>query len=166
MDQSDDIVGLQDPEISVKDIMRLIRERIEARRRKAEQQGLDYFHLVDEANPPETGGTEFSEMAGHVKLMTKSAESLRLSPIVTDWRVPIINPHINRLKNMLHALVLLYVNTLAGRQIAVNRTLGRAVLLLISARQADAARLEALEQEVALLRARLAASERDSAERG
>ncbi len=159
MNASDDMAELHDPEISVEEIMRDIHNRVETRRQKVQAQGEGHFESVEEPGVSQAIGAEVTGVASQLRQLIQSADTLRLAPIITDWRIPLVNPLLRRLKKMLHELVLLYVNMLAGHQMAVNRSLARSLLVLIGARQADAARLLALEKEVALLRERVIPSE-------
>lgn len=156
MTEPEDVIEIRDPEIDVEEIMNCIRERLAARQQQASAQGQDYLRLVD-APTAAAAAPGLPELYGQLHQLRQSADSLRLSPVVTNWRLPLVNGPVSRLKNMLHSLVLMYVNTLAGRQIAVNRMLSQVLQQLAAVRQADAARIEALEKEVAELRQRLAA---------
>jgi hypothetical protein len=150
----DDIVEISDPDIDVEEIMDCIRQRLETRQKQAEALGQDYSHLPDEAGGP-SAGVGPAELYGQLHQLGQSTDGLRVSPVVTDWHVPLLNGPINRAKNQLHILVLMYVNTLAGRQIAVNRLTYQACLSLANLNQANQVRIEALEQQVADLRERL-----------
>jgi len=158
MTKPEEVVEISDPEINVEEIMDCIRQRLQARQAQAEARGQDYARLVDGAELAGQAGAA-AELQGPLHQLRQSADGLRLSPAVTDWRLPIINGPVNRAKNALHNLVLMYVNMLAARQIAVNRLISQTLMNLASAQQADHGRIEALEKEVAALREQLARQE-------
>ncbi len=166
MTVDDDVFEILDPEIDVSEVRRRVHDRLELRRAQAQAQGKDYFHLVDEPAQPMEVDIGEHELVAELQLLRQSGENLPQVPILTDYRLPLANALVNRLKGAFHALVLMYVNRLAARQVSVNRSVRRVLLGLASHRQSDAARIAELEREVAQLREQLARMRPGGAEEG
>lgn len=157
MNPVDSVVDIRDPEIDVDALKRTLHDRLLARQDQARAQGQDYLHLVDDPVQPLEGGVADHELIGTLQLLRQLGDNLRQAATVTDWRVPVANGFINWLKRPWHALAVMYVNNLATKQVVVNRQVRWALMSMAETRQMDAARIAALEQEVAQLRERLAA---------
>lgn len=150
------LIEISEPGVNAGELTRVVGGRLAARQQQARARGLDYLHLVDEpALPLETDPAQH-DLVAELQFLRRSGEGLRQEPIITDWRVPLVNGLLTQLKRPLHALALMYVNNLATRQIVVNRIMRWTLEGLVGARQAERARLAELEQEVAQLRERLA----------
>ncbi|MBL8094386.1 MAG: hypothetical protein JNL73_09470 [Anaerolineales bacterium] len=92
-------------------------------------------------------------------------DSLSVQVAVRDERLPIGNATWNRIKTQFHALTVLYVNELAGRQAVINTRIVAALDALLLQLTAEAAQRDnetrALELEIARLNALVAKLSRD-----
>ncbi len=92
-------------------------------------------------------------------------ESLSVQVAVRDERLPIGNATWNRIKTQFHALTVLYVNELAGRQAVINARIVAALDALMLQLTAEAAQRDnetkALELEIARLNALVAQLSRE-----
>lgn len=124
MNKSDSIMDIRDPEIDVEEIMKQIQTRIQERRLEMQLKGQDdappnFASFIASVAP--VGG----DLQNHLQQMQQSGESIFVSVSVRDQHWPLLNSWINRLKEAFHTLVVIYVNSLAGRQAEFNRaTLG------------------------------------------
>ena len=75
--------------------------------------------------------------------------------VVDTNRLPVIGKFMQKGRRIVHQLVLYYVSMLAGRQSAVNRATVDMFNQTVTALETAAARIDVLEQEVALLRTQL-----------
>lgn len=154
MAEPEQIIEIRDPEINVEEIMQRIRERVQQRREQAKSQGLDYDKLVDE-NLSGTSGRLPPDLYYELQQLCTNADAIGVSVSVRDRRLPLLNPLALRIETLLHRLAVKYVNMLAGRQITLNRSSAYILAGLLRAVEERDVRLEALEKEVAELRARL-----------
>ncbi len=159
--EPEDVIDIRDSDIDVEEIMERIRQRVRARRAQAQARGLDYDRLTD--GSLEGGSSRFlsGDLYYDIYQVRESAETIWVTlSVVGEQRYPkFLVSLLNRLRHAAHQLVLYYVNMLAGRQIVFNRATASAVAGLAEAGESTAERLRGLEQEVATLRAHLAALE-------
>lgn len=92
-------------------------------------------------------------------------DSLSVQVAVRDERLPIGNAAWNRIKTQFHALTVLYVNELAGRQAVINTRITAALDALLLQLTAEAEQrdheIKALELEIARLNAQVAKLSRE-----
>jgi hypothetical protein len=79
-----------------------------------------------------------------------------------DRRLPMLNFLFFRIENLLHRLVIKYVNMMAGRQIAFNRSTAHVLAGLTRLLEKRDTQIEALEVQVKDLGERLARFEQSS----
>jgi hypothetical protein len=160
MAQLDDVIEIRDPDIDVEEIMTQIRKRIQQRRAEAQGQGLDYDRLVDDNSyAPHAVDQSDSELAYEIYQVRSTADTIWVSLSIAGRRVPLIDGLVARVRRELHNLVIYYVNMLAGRQVAFNRSAANVLLRLVETRNESRDQIAALEEEVAGLRQRLEAME-------
>jgi predicted nucleic acid-binding Zn-ribbon protein len=135
---------IRDPDLSkaeVEEIMNRIRQRIRQRAQQAEANGLHYGlpNLATSRKLP----AEFY----------KSLEQARAS--AGSVRVPLAASSglVGKVRKVVHQLVVYYVNMMADKQMVFNRASANTQRQLAQALEAANARIEALEQDVANLRA-------------
>ena len=132
---------IRDSEVNVEEIMTRIRERIRQRAQAAEASGGHYG---------------LPSLAASRKLpaeLYKLLDQTRAS--ATSVRVPLAASSglVGKVRKVVHQLVVYYVNMLADKQIVFNRASANTHKQLAQALEAAHARIEALEQDVASLRA-------------
>ena len=156
-DNLEEIVEIRDSEIDAEAIMRQIRENIRRRRSDAEAQGLDYEAFVEGlyASPD---ATRFDRSLYYdLRWLSTGYYKIGVGLSLTESRLPLIAPLVQRVRATLHHLVIFYTNILAGRQIRVNDYIVRALSGLVETLEKDTTpnEIETLRQEVADLRAQL-----------
>jgi hypothetical protein len=164
MTEADDVsdsIEIRDPAIDSEAVMRLIRENIRLRRAQAEAQGLNYEAFVEglyAANP----AARFSHTLYYdLRRMSVSYDKIGVGLSLTETRLPLIGPLVQRVRAGLHQLVLYYVNMLAGQQVRYNEYSLRALSTLVKELEVGptSSELDALRKEVAQLRAHISAME-------
>ncbi len=90
------------------------------------------------------------------------SKALHVKPDVRSIGVPVIGGLLQRLRVALHHLPLFYVQRLADKQAAINRTYGEWILHLTRLYEGQQEEIEALGSQVAALQNRLAELERSS----
>ena len=155
---ADQVIEIRDPEINTEEIMARIRQRIRERRAQAEGRGLDYDRLVDDPGRAESGRLS-PDLYYDLHQMRSTADSLWVSVQLFDSHLPLVNSWYMRIKGKLHGIMVDYINRLAGRQVAFNRTTEHVLSGVVHAFEDNDARVEALEKQIAELRDRLAKSE-------
>jgi len=159
MTDPNEVIDIRTPEVNVEAIMERIRERVQQRRAKAQEQGLVYDRLTESGSPIDSTGRRLSsDFYYDLYQARQGADSIWVSlSVVGNNRYPqILNSLITRFRHALHHLVIYYVNMLAGRQISFNRASIGAIEELARANELMAERLAALEKEVEILSERLA----------
>lgn len=156
-DDLEKIIEIRNPEIDAEAIMRRIRENIRQRRSEAEAQGLDYEAFVEGlyASPD---ATRFDRSFYYdLRWMSRGYYKIGVGLSLTESRIPLVAPLVQRIRTALHHLVIFYTNMLAGRQVRVNEYIVRALIGLVEVLERDPTpdEIEALRQEVAELRAQL-----------
>ncbi|MBI3957701.1 MAG: hypothetical protein HY328_02740 [Chloroflexi bacterium] len=162
MAEPEEVIDIRDAEVNVEEIMGRIRERIRQRRGQAQAQGLDYDRLVDGGAGRDVAGRRLSvDFYYDLYQARQSAETIWVSLSVVGQRSPaFLGSAVSRVRRAAHELVLYYVNMLAGRQAVFNRSAVSAVSGLAASGEEMGERLEALEEEAAVLRERIAVLER------
>ncbi len=148
-----------DHEINVQEIMSRIRDRIRRHHEHAAAEGFG-------PNRPLPGGA-FATRSGQLEpdlsydldQMRLTADSPWLSLAQRERHLP-FGSFIFRVENLLHRLILKYVNMLATRQIAFNRAALQVASGLMHIQRDSATRLSALKTDLSQLRERLAILER------
>lgn len=141
------VIEIRDPEINVEEIMNRIRERIRQRREQAQREGLDYDRLV-EGDLPHTVGKLPGDLYYELHQACTTADAIGVSLAMRDRRFPVLNSLLFRVENLLHQLVVKYVNQLAGHQITFNRSTAQVLSGYARALEERETRLESLEQQV------------------
>lgn len=163
-----EVIEIRDPEVNVEEIMERIRQRVQERRTNAKAQGLDYDRLTETRSALTSSGRRLgTDFYYDLYQARQSADSLWVSlSVMGNERYPqFLASLIGRVRHALHHLVIYYVNMLAGRQVAFNRSAIGAVSGLADANEEIAERVQNLEKEVVDLRERLAAYEANMAEK-
>lgn len=154
-----DVVEIRDPEIDVQEVMERIQQRVRQRREDALSRNLVYDRLTDSDASHNTAERRLSsDFYYDLYQARQSADSIWVSlSVLGNERYPkALNSAITRVRHALHQVVIYYVNMLAGRQVVFNRTATDAMAELAAANEKLSERLEALEKEVATLRAQAA----------
>jgi hypothetical protein len=115
--------GEMDEEIvNVEEIMQRIREQIVARKTAASPDGEPIVKLLGKHLPP-----EFYEHLYHAGLLYNQIDvQVHLTPTTT----PLVGPLLHRLRQMIHEVVVFYVNKSARQQMEMNKHLLRALSIL------------------------------------
>ena len=143
-------------------IMREIRSRIQQRRQQAEAQGIDFDALAEGRFTPDRSTRFNAELYYELRRLSLSGEQIGVSLSLTSAHVPLIGSLIQRVRLMMHQVVIYYVNMLARQQARVNVYDARAWAALMSDLEIKAGEIEALRNEVADLRSQLAGVDRES----
>ena len=156
-DDVSEIVEIRDSEIDAEAIMRQIRESIRKRRAHAEAQGIDYAAFVDGTYVSQEGRRFDADLYYELRRISISCDKLGVDLSLTEPRLPLIGPLVQRVRTALHYLVIYYVNILARQQVRVNEHMMRALTALVKNLEPGPTptEVETLRQEVTLLRARL-----------
>lgn len=113
---------MSDDFIKIEEIMQHIREQIIAQKMAESPDGKAIVKLVGKHLPP-----DFYEHLYHAGLMYNQIDvQIYLSPTP----IPLIGPLLQRLRQMVHEVVVFYVNGLAAQQMEINKHLLRTVSLL------------------------------------
>jgi hypothetical protein len=152
-----EIIENRDPEIDAEAIMRQIRENIRQRRAQAEAQGLDYEAFVEGLYASQVTARFNHSLYYDLRRMSVGYDKVGVGLSLTESRLPLIAPLVQRFRKALHHLVIYYVNILAGQQARFNEYVVRALTGLVKELEEGPTptEVEALRQEVAQLRARL-----------
>jgi hypothetical protein len=130
--------------------------RLRARREQALAQGLDYDHLAD-SEPLAFGANEQrSDLQSRVRELESMSDQIWVSVGMQDRQPPRLIRFFSKAENLLHKLVVKYVNRMAGRQLGFNKSMAGTMvsvadrLARVEANQADLQnRLSALEERIA-----------------
>jgi hypothetical protein len=150
------IIEIRDPDINVEEIMNRVRERVRQRREQASAQGLDYDKLAEAGA---AAGRLPADLYYELNLLCTNADAIGVSLAMRDRRLPFLNFLFFRIENLLHRLVVKYVNLMAGRQITLNRSTAHVLSGLTHALEERDARIDALEERVTELEDRLSRTE-------
>jgi len=151
------IIEIRDPEIDAEAIMRQIRENIRQRRAQAEGQGLDYEAFVEGLYTSQVTARFDHSLYYDLRRMSVGYDKVGVGLSLTESRIPLIAPLVQRFRKALHHLVIYYVNILAGQQARFNEYVVRALTGLVKELEEGPTptEVEALRQEIAQLQARL-----------
>jgi len=148
-----------DPEVNAQRIMGRIRDRIRRLHPPAEAEALD-------PDRPQSGGAFTADAADLEIDLSHDLEQMRIT-VDSPWvsvaqreRPLPFRSFIFRVEHLLHRLIVKYVNMLAARQIAFNRSALQCATALIHMERNSAAQLGALRRDLTELRERLATIER------
>jgi hypothetical protein len=156
-EELDAIIEIRDPEIDAEAIMRRIRENIRQRRTEAEAQGLDYEAFVEGLYSAQVTARFEHSLYYDLRRMSVGYDNIGVGLSLTESRLPLVAPLVQRVRAALHHLVIYYTNKLAGQQARFNEYVVRALTGLVKALEEGPTPddVGALRQEVAELRARL-----------
>ena len=160
-DDLSNAIEIRDPEIDAEAIMRQIRENIRRRRAEAEARGLDYEALA--LGLPDPGEATRLDRSLHIALrrLLAGSDKIRVGLSLTQSRLPLLGPIVQRVRAALHQLVIYYVNMLAGQQARFNESAARLLAGMIEELEHDTtpSEVETLRQEVEALKRQLEAGE-------
>lgn len=109
-------------EVDIEEIMQEIRQKILAQQANLPAHSRPLVTVGGERFPP-----EFYE---HLYQANLAYNQIGVKMHVTSTSIPLLGPIVDRLRRMVHRLVIFYVNQTAQRQIEVNAHLLQAVSLL------------------------------------
>lgn len=153
----EEIIEIRDPEIDAEAIMRQIRENIHQRRAEAEARGLDYEAFAQGLyTSPDTARFERS-LYYDLRWMSMGYYKIGVGLSLTESRLPLIAPLVQRVRSALHHLVIFYTNKLAGQQARFNEYVVRALTGLVKELEQGPTpgEVESLRQQVAELRTQM-----------
>lgn len=154
------VVEIHDSEINVEEIMERVRARIREQRAQASAQGSDYDALVDARVPVIKTDQSDADLDYDLHQLQTGADAIFVSLAMRDRQIPFFNFIFYRLENLLHRLVLKYVNQMAGRQVVYNTAAANVITVLVQRLEQTHTRAQKLENEVSALRERVAELER------
>jgi hypothetical protein len=153
----EEIIEIRNPEIDAEAIVRQIRENIHQRRSEAEAQGLDHYAFAQGLyTSPDTARFEHS-LYYDLRWMSTSYYKIGVGLSLTESRIPLIAPLVQRVRSALHHLVIFYTNKLAGRQARFNEYVVRALTGLVRELEQGPTpdEVESLRQQITELHAQL-----------
>ena len=139
--------------------MSRIRNRIRRSHEHAEAQGPDPDRPVSSGAFATSSGQLETDLSYDLDHMRLTADSPCVSVVQRERHLP-FSSVIFRVENLLHRLIVKYVNMVAARQIAFNRAATQVASGLMHMETDSAAQLSALKRDLAELRERLAIIER------
>jgi hypothetical protein len=156
-DDLERIIEIRDPEIDAESIMRQIRRNIRKHRAKAEKQGLDYEAFVEGLYASQVTARFDHSLYYDLRRMSVGYDKIGVGLSLTESRVPLIAPLIQRVRKALHHLVIYYANKLAGQQARFNEYVVRALSGLVKELEKGptSEEVESMRQDVAKLEARI-----------
>jgi predicted HicB family RNase H-like nuclease len=162
-DDLESIVQIDDPEIDVQEIMARIREGLieHALDDDVEFPTFAVTRARRSALSPSKGGdsSHFSkELYYQLEQANLNYDQIWVELSLIESRMPLVGRFINRFKRELHRLVVYYANMLGERQVTMNDALVRTLNQLVESLELSdeaAPSIEALQRELADLRARL-----------
>lgn len=156
----EEIVEIRDPGIDREAVFQEILDNLIRRRRLAREQGLDYEALA-RGQPASPHHGPFSyDLHYSLKQMQASYNRIEVGLSLTESRIPVIAPLVQRVRLALHRLVLYYTNRMAGRQSRFNEYTLKAMTDLIKEIRDEN---EELRREISGLEERLEDLESESA---
>jgi hypothetical protein len=156
VETSDNLIEIRDPEIDVDEIMRVIRERIQRRRKEMGYPRKDFPTFGAAAFPGEPEAENYDEdLYYHLRKANDVYSELDVSLMLSSsptTRMPVLGRLWENVRKEAHNLVLFYLGKFAGKQVTVNRhlvsTLNRMALQL----QQQQVQIRNLTQEIEQLR--------------
>jgi hypothetical protein len=163
-DEFEGVVEFRDPDIDSEAIMQRIRQKIRERRADAESRGIDYEAFVEGLYAAQVSARFDHDLYYDLRRMSVGYNKIGVGLSLTESRIPILGPIIQRIRRALHQLVIYYVNQLAGQQARFNEYTMRALTSMTGTLEdgGDAADMDALRKEVIELRERVHALETES----
>lgn len=137
---------IEGSDIDAEVVMQQIRSRLRARRAEAKAKGLDFEAYADGLYPLPPDAVFSRDVYEAVRRLGLSYDKVSVGMVLTETQLPLLGGLVQRFRAALHALVLFYVNRLAGRQVRINEETARALAALV----------RDLDTEVRDLRARVA----------
>ncbi len=158
-DNLEDIIEIRDEQIDVQAVMRQIRANLQQRRAAAAAQGVDFDAFVAGLYQ-ENQGHFAAAVYYNLRRANATYDRITVSRYVSPRSTPFIGGWLQRLRGILHDLVIYYVNMLGSKQTMFNESITYLQNSLIEGLDKDAAstaaELAALRAEVQALRAELA----------
>ncbi len=157
MDDLDQGPGAGGTRIDAEIIMRRIRRDIRRRRAEAEAEWKDSGVPFDQSCVS-NGSSRFDEQVyRELNRMHAIYDKIGVGLMLSGSPVPLIAPLVQRVRSMLHRLVIYYVNNLAATQTDFNEHVVRTLTALVRDLDDDMtpSRVKALEEEIADLRAEI-----------
>jgi hypothetical protein len=156
-DDLEQIIEIRDSEIDAQAIMRQIRENMRQRRSMAEAQGLDYEAFAQGLYASPESARFDRSLYYDLRWLSTSYHKIGVGLSLTESRIPLVAPLVQRVRAALHHLVIFYTNKLAGRQTRFNEYVVRALTGLVKELEKEPApgEVEALRREIVELRERL-----------
>lgn len=145
----------EDTDIDARAIMRQIQERVRRQRLEAEADGKQSDARFDPPRIPEQGARFSDGVYRDLQKMHTIYDKISVGLLLSGSPVPLIAPLVQRIRSMLHRLVIYYVNRLGATQTDFNQCVVRALTALLGELEEDAtsSRVDALERQVVYLRA-------------
>jgi hypothetical protein len=154
----EDLVALNDPELSDQALLKLLERRIQERR---QQLGIDRrrFPKFGMAAPPDLiPDISDPDLHQHMHLLYDSFDTPKTELNLADspsTRLPVVGRLWKTIRNQAHDLVLFYVNRYVGHEVEVNRNIVSVLNLLVRVSDEH-------QREIEDLRARLEALRKES----
>lgn len=155
---------IRDEHIDTEAIMAAIRESIMRRREDAASRGIDFEALATGTFVRASAERFQPDLYESLYSMSVLKDKAQVGMHLTETAVPVISPFVQKLRRMLHAIALFYVNMSAERQIAFNAAVTKTTTNLVRALDRESDRLfeiESLKSEVARLTDRIAELEKN-----
>lgn len=140
-------------------ILSQLAQNLRRRREAAAASGADYEALAQGSTPCATGRLDQS-VYSCMQRATVTCDRIYVKQYLSPRPIPLIGKAVQRMRGMLHEMVIYYVNRLAGKQAPFNSAVIQVLTGLIKAMEQDAARrddeLSALREHVRTLEVQLA----------
>lgn len=147
---------IRDPEIDTTEVGRLIAARTEQRRQYAREHNLNFEGLAQPANPADRSE---EAIRWTLSLVESRQAAILISPYTLSSDQGVLARLVSWLKMQAHNLVIYYVNKLGQKQVLFNESTTWAIALQQARFEKLQAQVNALEQEIQQLKARLPAQE-------
>lgn len=147
----------RDAGVDAQAIMRRIRENIRRQRDEAGVQRAELADSLDQICGSERGARFDERVYQDLESMHAIYDRIGVGLLLSGSPIPLVAPLIQRVRSMLHRLVIYYVNKLAATQADFNEYVVRTLTALIIQLDKDTtpSRVTALEEEVAQLRSQI-----------
>lgn len=147
-DQIEAVPLIEAPDLDAEAIMQQIRARIRARRLEAQARGFDFEAYADGLYPMATDAVLSRDVHEAVRHLGLGFDKVSIEMALTETRLPLVGGLVQRLRFVLHELVLFYVNRLAARQIRFNEQTAHALVSLVRDLEAEILDLRARVSEL------------------
>lgn len=155
MTEPEPVVEIKDPYIDTEEILECVQDRLRQRRAQAQTQGLDYDQLIKRGKSALEDKYLSSETLEGLDRLHSSAEGMLVPLVMRKRGFPLFDSVLFSLENLLHKLVLKYLNRMAGRQIVFNLSASQMISDMTHRQAEDRRYTEALEQRLMELEERL-----------